>query len=141
MSVYLVKIQMFAYEESNVDTKAETNVYSSFEKAKEEGLIELKSKIKIAEDYFKMSFDELLELEKLDYCFEITKIDDLDYAENFQVKYNSLEDENYLKLEPTHIVYYLDYKGNIKYMNYEVLQFSKKIQKREQVRNLKLEIL
>lgn len=117
MRLYLLQIQMYDYENTNIDTESESNVYSSFEKAKEEGLKELSERIESVEEELNIKFKQMLEEEKLDYTFCITEIADLEYAENFDIK--NKRDEEYYKLEPTHKRYELDFKGNIICFYYE----------------------
>lgn len=118
MKVFLLKIEMYDYENTNIETIADCNIYLEFEKARIAGINDLKRRIEVDDEIFN-NFDELLKQEKLDYTFNIIEIDDLEYTANFNVNYSLLESNRYLKLEPTHKVYDLDYKGNILQINYE----------------------
>ena len=121
MKSYLLKFEIYDYQDIGLNTESMCNVYSSFELAKNEGLKELKSIIKELEKQTQKTFKQMLDEELLDYTFEITLIEDIYYAENFNIKSKSLSLRNniYGKLEPTHKVYYLDYKGNINEIFYE----------------------
>lgn len=119
MKLYLLQTEMYEYDAKLLDNSCYCNIYSSFEKAKEQGLNDLSKRIKQVEDDENMTFDEMLEKEKLDYSFRITQIDDLEYAENFDINYDILHRKQYTKLEPTHKEYVLDYKGNIIRIYYE----------------------
>ena len=119
MKLFLLNVQLYDYSDWGLDTDVISSIYSSFEKAKEGGLSELKRKFVEAEGLLEESYKLLLEKEKIDYSFTITVIDDLEYAENFDVNYDLFNMEEYLKLEPTHKVYYFDDKGNIEYIRYE----------------------
>ena len=121
MKIYLLKFEMYDYQDIGIDTESMCNVYSKFELAKNEGLKELKSIIKELEKQTQKTFNQMLDEELLDYTFEITLIEDIYYAENFNIKSKSLSLRNniYGNLEPTHKVYYLDYKGNITEIFYE----------------------
>lgn len=121
MKLYLVMVIMYDYGNYILDVEPNYNIYSSFEQAKQEGLKELKDKIEVVEDDLKMTFKEMLDKEMLNYDFTITEIDDLEYAENFDVEFEitSNGNSNYNNLESTHKVYYLDYNGNITEVSYE----------------------
>lgn len=121
MKLFLVEVAIFDLWDCDIvfDTSYYHNVYSSFEHAKEEGMQDLKKRIKEIEEMSSITFTEMLKEEKLDYVFEITQIDDLEYAENFDVDYDRRHRDDYNKLEPTHKRYCLDYEGNILYMMYE----------------------
>lgn len=119
MKLFLLNVQIYDYEGWALDTEVASSIYSSFEKAKEGGVSELRRKFVEAEGTLEENYKVLLEKEKIDYSFTITAIDDLEYAENFNVNYDLLNTDQYLKLEPTHKVFYLDYKGDIEYIRYE----------------------
>lgn len=121
MKLFIVGVEIFDLWDCDIvfDTSYYHNVYSTFEHAKEEGLKDLKKRIKEIEEMSSITFTEMLKEEKLDYIFEITQIDDLEYAENFDIDYDIWHREDYNKLEPTHKSYCLDYEGNILYMMYE----------------------
>lgn len=119
MKLYLLQVTMFDYENTNINVEPNSNIYSSFERAKKEGLKELKIRIEQIEKDLKMKFEKMLEEEKLNYDFRITEIDDLEYAEKFDIEYNFLDKDKYNKLDPTHKEYELDYKGNIIRIYYE----------------------
>lgn len=119
MKLFLLEIEFYEYEEGDCNTYVITAIYSSFEKAKIGGVDELKRKFVEAEGMQEENFNKLLADEKIDYNFTITEITDLEYTENFNIHYDLLNDDKYLKLEPTHKINYLDYKGNIKDMIYE----------------------
>lgn len=119
MEVFLLEIEFYEYEEGDCYTDIITAVYSSFDKAKNGGISELKRKFVEAEGMQEEKFTKLLEEERIDYTFTITEIANLEYTENFDIHYDLFSCDEYLKLEPTHKIYYLDYKGNIKEMKYE----------------------
>ena len=111
MKLYLLKLEVYDYQDIGLNTESMCNVYSSFELAKGEGLKALKNIIRSVEKQKEKTFQQMLDEELLDYTFEIILIEDLEYVENFNVKYNSfaLESNNLSKLEPTHKTYCLDY--------------------------------
>lgn len=118
MKLYLLQVDMYDYDSKLLDANSYCNVYSSFEKAKKQGISNLEKRIKQVEEDENMTLDEMIEKEKLDYSFTITQINDLEYAENFDIDYDRLHRKEYNKLEPTHKEYELDYKGNIIRINY-----------------------
>lgn len=121
MKLYLVQVEIFDLYNENIifDTSPYCNVYSSFEHAKKEGLQHFEKTINEIQESQSKTFCELLKEEEIDYIFDITQIDNLEYAENFDINYDSYPIEEYNKLEPTHKVYHLDYYGNILYIMYE----------------------
>ena len=118
MKLYLLEIEFYDYED-NCYTDVIASVYSNFEKAKIGGISELRRKFVEEEGMHEEKFENLLEAEKIDYNFTITEITDLEYAENFNTNYDLFNENEYLKLEPTHKIYYLDYIGNVEDMLYE----------------------
>lgn len=120
MSLFLLEVELYNYEKEETDLEPAITVYSSFEKARKGGISELNRKITEATGGItKETFKKMIEEEKLDYSFTITEIEDLEYAENFNIRYDFLKHDEYLKLEPTHKVNYLDYNGNIEDMLYD----------------------
>ena len=109
--VYLLKVKIYFYFEKKQSEKVE--VFSSYEKAKNSGILFMKKEI---ENFYKdcnKTIDELISEHTLGYEFSIIE-ENLQYAENFTRELDFLEDiENILDLEPTHKEYVLDYKGNI----------------------------
>ena len=94
MKLYLLKIEMYDYENIGLDAESMCNVYSNFELAESEGLKELKSIIEDLEEKNKKTFEQMIDEELLDYIFEITLIEDILYAENFNVKSKCLSLRN-----------------------------------------------
>ena len=121
MKLYLLKLEIYDYQDIGLETESICNVYSNWKLAKSEGQKELKSIIKNLEKQTDKTFKQMIDEELLDYTFEITLIEDIVYAENFNIKseYFGHRNRTYGKLEPTHKVYYLDYKGNINEIFYE----------------------
>lgn len=89
MKIYHLEINVIRYCEEIYFS----GVYATYEKALDVGKKKLESAIKnIFSDFRKlidiekMSLEELLEkIDVYDYTFEITEIEDLDYAENFDI--------------------------------------------------------
>lgn len=73
MKLYFVSVEMYDYGSTLLDTSCYSNVYSSFEQAKEEGLRDLQKRIKDVEEAENISFIKMLEEEKMDYSFTITR--------------------------------------------------------------------
>ena len=73
MKLYLLQIDMYDYDSKLLDANSYCNIYSSFEKAKEQGINNLEERIKQVEQDDNMVFDEMIEKEKLDYSFTITR--------------------------------------------------------------------
>lgn len=119
MKLFLLNVQMYDYEETGLDTEVVSSIHSSFERARKAGISELSRKFTEVEGMLEIRRDKLLADEKIDYSFTITEIDNLEYTENFNVNYDLFNLDEYLKLEPTHKKYYLDYKGNIEDIMYE----------------------
>lgn len=121
MKLYVLKLEMYDYQNLGLNTEAMCNAYSSFELAKNEGLKELKNIVANLEKQNQKTFKQMVDEELLDYIFEITLIEDIFYAENFNIKSEGLNHRNniFSKLEPTHKIYCLDYKGNINEIFYE----------------------
>ena len=86
-----------------------SEVYSSLDKAVEEGKAWMKERLKFLnlEIENDLSFDENFKNEKLEYSFTVTELD-LDYIN----KFNNLEDEEKDKyIEPTHKIYNYNING------------------------------
>ncbi len=73
MKLYLLQVDMYDYGSKLLDANSYCNIYSSFAKAKEQGINNLKERIKQVEQEENMAFDEMIEKEKLDYLFTITR--------------------------------------------------------------------
>ena len=73
MKLYLLQVDMHDYGSKLFDTNSYCNIYSSFEKAKEQGINNLEERIKQVEQDENITFDEMIEKEKLDYSFTITR--------------------------------------------------------------------
>ena len=118
MKVYHLEINVIRYSEERYFS----GVYGTYEKALEVGIKMLERAIKSifydlknVIDIEKISLEELLSIiDVYDYTFEITEIEDLEYAENFDI--HLYPDEEYLRqnIKPTHIVNELNYKGEVK---------------------------
>lgn len=119
MQLFLLNVKLYDYDNNDLNTDNISAIYSSFEKAKKGGISELKRKFVEAEGTLEVHFTKLLESKKIGYDFTITVIDDLEYAENFNVNYDLFSSDKYLELEPTHKIYDLDYKGNVNFIKYE----------------------
>ena len=116
MKLYLVKVEMYDYTEEGIvffDLESKCNIYRDFEQARQAGIQDLSTRIKDMEKGTNCSFLEMLKEEKVDYSFHIIQIDDLSYAEEFDVKYDDFHSERYHYLEPTHKVYELDETGKV----------------------------
>lgn len=114
MKLYL--LQLTFYDKDGTETNS--NVYSSLEKAKEEGIKNLENEFKyflIPRDkkFEEMEMEELFRINNFDYDFTIVEIPDLEYAESFDMKEFDIEHEEDYKEEPTHIRYEFDYMGNL----------------------------
>lgn len=101
MKVYLLELEFYYKNTDNNETKKE--VYSSLERAVEEGKYFFEEQKKIGNELKDKGYNGA-ELE--DYSFYVTEID-LEYAEKFE---GSIfwKEEDYLKREPTHIIYNFD---------------------------------
>ena len=122
LRLYILELKFYDYENLGIDTESVVNVYSDFKKAKHEGLIELNQRTNYyLKDDTGKTFEKYIKEEKVDYDFTITEIDDLNYTENFNKKESKKElySEEYLKYEPTHKIYEINYKGNINEITYE----------------------
>jgi len=73
MKLYLLQVDMYDYDSKLLDANSYCNVYSSFEKAKKQGISNLEKRIKQVEEDENMTLDEMIEKEKLDYSFTITR--------------------------------------------------------------------
>lgn len=73
MKLYLLQIDMHDYSSKLFDANSYCNIYSSFEKAKEQGINNLEERIKQVEQDENMTFDEMIEKEKINYSFTITR--------------------------------------------------------------------
>jgi hypothetical protein len=118
MKVYQLKVEIgFATD----DPEHFSNVYTNYDKALEDGKKFLEKNVTFVftngEYNIKNreipSIDELFSIERVWYEFNIEEIEDIEYAENFNIKL--VPNEAYLEqnIKPTHKVYHLDYKGNI----------------------------
>ena len=88
-----------------------SEVYSSLDKAVEEGKAWMKERLKFInlEIENDLNFGENAENEKLEYSFSVTELD-LDYIE----KFNNLEEEEKDKyIEPTHKIYNYNINGDL----------------------------
>lgn len=131
MKVYKLELEiMFALE----DNQFYSNVYSTMEKAIEEGKYNLEKRMR---DFYTNGYqmkgqdnittDKLFSIERADYIFKVVELE-IEYAENFNT---NLTCEELWKVKPTHIEYYYDYKGELE---------SKHIQWKVKQRTLKEEI-
>lgn len=73
MKLYLLQVDMHDYGSKLLDVNSYCNIYSSFAKAKEQGIKNLEERIKQVEQDENMTFDEMIEKEKLNYSFTITR--------------------------------------------------------------------
>ena len=122
MKLYILEVQFYDYENFGIDTEPVVNVYSNLKKAKHDGLIELNNRMNYyLKDDTGKTFEKYIKEERVNYDFTIMEIDDLKYTENFNKKerQNDICCKEYLKYEPTHKIYEIDYKGNINEIIYE----------------------
>lgn len=75
MKLYLVEVSIFTLFDCDIvfDTSYYSNVYSSFEQAKEEGLKHLKTTMKDIEENQNKTFEEILKNKQVDYIFNIIR--------------------------------------------------------------------
>lgn len=97
MQLYNLKIELMYKNEQFFISE----VYSSLDNAVKNGIDILDRKMKVEN------------IEDFDYTFEIVEINDLEYAEKFNLVKKSFEEYVKANIAPTHITYQLDYKGNI----------------------------
>ena len=109
--IYMLKIEYLSYSNLDIETDNKFNVYSSFKIAKKEGLKEVKS-------FLKRLNEKKISKDKIKVNFEIIEIQDLEYAENFNIRFDEIEYE-IDEIKPTHKVYLLDLEGNIIKIRYE----------------------
>lgn len=118
MKIYHLKVEIgFACD----DPEHFSNVYTNFDNAKEAGIRYLEKKVKYVFENGEYNIkgketptvDELFSIERVWYEFEVEEIQDLEYAENFDIKLYPKEEYLRQNIKPTHKVYDLDYKGNI----------------------------
>ena len=122
MKLYILELQFYDYENLGIDTEPVVNVYSNLKKAKHDGLIELNNRMNYyLKDDTGKTFEKYIKEERVNYDFTIMEIDDLKYTKNFNKKErkNDICGKEYLKYEPTHKIYEIDYKGNINEIIYE----------------------
>jgi len=122
VKLYILELQFYDYENLGIDTEPVVNVYSDFNRAKYDGLIELNNRMNYyLKDDTGKTFEKYIKEERVNYDFAIIEIDDLKYTENFNKKErkNDICGKEYLKYEPTHKIYEIDYKGNINEIIYE----------------------
>lgn len=122
MKLYILELQFYDYENLGIDTEPVVNVYSDFNRAKYDGLIELNNRMNYyLKDDTGKTFEKYIKEERVNYDFAIIEVDDLKYTENFNKKErkNDICGKEYLKYEPTHKIYEIDYKGNINEIIYE----------------------
>lgn len=75
MKLYLVEISIFNLLDCDIvfDTTYYSNVYSSFEQAKKEGLKHLKATMKDIQENQNKTFEEILKNKQVDYIFNIIR--------------------------------------------------------------------
>ena len=111
--IYLLKVSVNSKRFGELIEKNSyySEVYSSLDKAVEEGKAWMKERLKflVLEVENDVSLDENAENEKLEYSFTVTELD-LDYIN----KFNNLEDyEKDKYIEPTHKIYNYNINGNL----------------------------
>ena len=109
--IYMLKIEYLSYSNLDIEIDNKFNVYSSFKIAKKEGLKEVNR-------FLKKLNEKKINKDKIKVNFEITEIQDLEYAENFNIRFDEIEYE-IAEIKPTHKVYLLDLEGNIFKIHYE----------------------
>ena len=109
--IYMLKIEYLSYSNLDIEIDNKFNVYSSFKIAKKEGLKEVNR-------FLKKLNEKKINKDKIKVNFEITEIQDLEYAENFNIRFDEIEYE-IDEIKPTHKVYLLDIEGNIIKIHYE----------------------
>jgi len=123
MKVYEFKLEMYL-EDVNVYF---SNTYSTYENAVNEGILCLKDHLE-----FELNREPTEEdLKKASYSLQIIEIPNLEYAENFDIKLSPVEKYLEQNIKPTHIVYDIDYQGNI---IFQIIQF--RIKQRDGLSNI-----
>lgn len=113
MKIYLLSTKVYNYAKDELEDEY-SEVFSSFERAKEYGLEFVNKNLSYYCKNKNKSIEQCIKDEKVDFDFRIIE-EDIEYAEKFdkQIDYFFAEIEDYLVYEPTHKKYILDYKGNV----------------------------
>ena len=112
MKVYHLELEVMYGESENTFY---SNVYLTYEKAVEEGKYNLQKMLQNIYDNKNLTIDEIVNIEEVDYIFTVTEIEDLEYTENFDIDLTTAEKYLEQNIKPTHIIYTLDYKGDLIY--------------------------
>lgn len=117
MKIYHLELEVyFALEEPQYKSE----VYSNLDMAIQEGKYYLEKMMRnqyetgyYVEGKKNITVEELFSIERTDYIFRITEIEDLQYAEQFEN--DKYLDDDYLKqnIKPTHKIHYYNYKGEL----------------------------
>lgn len=127
MIIHFLEVEMYTtqFEKLQERNSHYSNIYTSFNKAKEIGVKWLESKFEQLKSEYKYlensTLDELVKDNEIEYIFKITKIEDLKYVETFKLPEYEYECRN---LKPTHVVYRLKYNGE---EIYHTLEFRKRL--------------